>query len=70
VRRSEEDSSPSGTKTEKTSSHFEADPDGRAGIRILGISKNFGGKWAVKDMQLNVYENQITALLGKTKISQ
>jgi len=45
--------------------HFQAEPHGKAGIRITGLSKRFADKWAVKDMQLNMYENQITALLGK-----
>jgi ATP-binding cassette subfamily A (ABC1) protein 3 len=43
---------------------FQAEPDGKAGVQIVGLSKNFSDKWAVQDMHLNMYENQITALLG------
>jgi ABC-type multidrug transport system fused ATPase/permease subunit len=38
--------------------------DGK-GIAICGLRKQFGEKTAVDDLYLNMYTNQITALLGK-----
>ena len=44
---------------------FEAEPkNGRAGVVIMGLTKHFGEKIAVNNMHLNMYEGQITALLG------
>jgi ATP-binding cassette subfamily A (ABC1) protein 3 len=36
----------------------------RIGIKIRNLSKKFGNKVAVKNLSLNLYENQITVLLG------
>ena len=48
--------------------HFEADPQGRAGIQLNQLTKVFHGvggrKVAVDHLSLNVYEGQITVLLG------
>ncbi|CAG7726830.1 unnamed protein product, partial [Allacma fusca] len=38
--------------------------NGKAGIKIQGLSKVFGKQAAVKSLTINMYENQITALLG------
>lgn len=44
---------------------FEEEPENlRAGIRIVNISKKFGHKFAVDKLCINMYENQITVLLG------
>ncbi|XP_044745815.1 phospholipid-transporting ATPase ABCA3-like [Coccinella septempunctata] len=44
---------------------FDDDPtDLRAGISIRGLAKNFGSNEAVRDISLNMYEDQITVLLG------
>lgn len=43
---------------------LEAEPNAYAGVRIQGLTKNFGKKMAVKNLHLNMYEDQITALLG------
>ena len=44
---------------------FEAEPDGVAGVQIKGLTKDFHtGKLAVNNLTLNMYQNQITALLG------
>jgi ABC-type polysaccharide/polyol phosphate transport system ATPase subunit len=44
---------------------FEADPTGlNAGISIRNLRKVFGEKVAVAGTSLNLYEGQITALLG------
>ncbi|XP_022089306.1 ATP-binding cassette sub-family A member 3-like [Acanthaster planci] len=47
-------------------SFFEPDPKGlHAGVKIQGLTKIFGkDKVAVKQLTLNMYEGQITALLG------
>lgn len=36
----------------------------KAGIRISNLSKSFGSKTAVNKLNLNIYEDQITVLLG------
>ncbi|CAG9810455.1 unnamed protein product [Chironomus riparius] len=36
----------------------------RVGIQIRNLSKTFGTKFAVKNLSLNLFENQITVLLG------
>ena len=45
---------------------FEKEPSSiKCGIRILGLSKTFDNKkYVVKDLKLNAYHGQITALLG------
>jgi ATP-binding cassette, subfamily A (ABC1), member 3 len=45
---------------------MEADPEGKtAGIRIKGLTKSFAkNKYAVKNLHLNMFEDQITVLLG------
>jgi len=44
---------------------FEEEPlSMRAGIRISNLSKSFDNKLAVDKMNLNMYEGQITVLLG------
>ncbi|EGD73013.1 ATP-binding cassette [Salpingoeca rosetta] len=45
--------------------NFEAEPEGlHAGVRIQDLRKVFGTKVAVAGTRLNMYEGQITALLG------
>lgn len=46
--------------------YFEKEPTGlKSGIKIIGLSKTFDKrKYAVKDLHLNAYRGQITALLG------
>ena len=39
-------------------------PDAKAGIRIKGLTKRFKKKVAVNNLSFEMYENQITALLG------
>ena len=49
-----------------TSENFEDDPPCiKVGIQISNLSKSFGTKFAVKNLNLNMYEGQITILLGK-----
>lgn len=44
---------------------FEKEPTNlHAGIKIKNLRKTFGTKTAVRDMSLNMYEDQITVLLG------
>lgn len=44
---------------------FEEEPTSlNVGIRINDLSKKFGSKWVVNKLCLNIYEDQITALLG------
>ena len=44
---------------------FEPPPaNAKAGIKIQGLTKRFGNKTAVKGLSLDMYENQITSLLG------
>ncbi len=50
---------------EKSPELFESEPKGgKAGIRIQNLTKTFGKKNAVDHLSLNMFENQITALLG------
>jgi len=51
-------------RVDQNATLFQAEPNEKAGVQIQGLSKNFGDKWAVQSMNLNMYENQITALLG------
>lgn len=45
--------------------NFEEEPnDVKIGIQISNLSKMFGTKLAVKKLNLNMYEDQITVLLG------
>ncbi|KAM5130483.1 phospholipid-transporting ATPase ABCA3-like [Callospermophilus lateralis] len=47
------------------SNNFEAEPINLvAGIQMKHLHKEFSGKAAVKDLSLNVYEGQVTILLG------
>uniref|UniRef100_A0A8D2E3X4 ABC transporter domain-containing protein n=1 Tax=Sciurus vulgaris TaxID=55149 RepID=A0A8D2E3X4_SCIVU len=47
------------------STYFEAEPINLvAGIQIKHLHKEFNGKAAVNDLSLNVYEGQVTILLG------
>lgn len=44
---------------------FEEEPSNlNVGIRINDMSKKYGSKWVVNKLCLNIYEDQITALLG------
>lgn len=48
-----------------TNANFEPDPRNlEAGIRIVNISKRFGKATAVNQLSLNMYQDQITVLLG------
>lgn len=49
----------------KSNSNYESEPiDKYAGIKIRGLRKTYGKKVAVNDLNLNIYEDQITVLLG------
>ncbi|XP_013411172.1 ATP-binding cassette sub-family A member 3 isoform X2 [Lingula anatina] len=53
------------TGAQNHSEYFEKDPSGlHAGIRIMNLRKEFHKKVAVAGTSLNMYEGQITALLG------
>ncbi|XP_072399805.1 phospholipid-transporting ATPase ABCA3-like isoform X2 [Diabrotica undecimpunctata] len=43
---------------------FETEPNLRPGIQIFNLKKDFGKKTAVRNLSLNMFENQITVLLG------
>jgi hypothetical protein len=44
---------------------FEEEPENlRAGVRIVNLSKKFGNKFVVDKLCLNMFEDQITVLLG------
>lgn len=48
-----------------SNANFEPDPKNmEAGIRIVNISKRFGKATAVNQLSLNMYQDQITVLLG------
>lgn len=50
---------------QKANSNFEAEPVGKkAGIQVRGLRKVYDKKTAVKNLNLNMYEDQITVLLG------
>jgi ATP-binding cassette subfamily A (ABC1) protein 3 len=53
-------------ETKSNAEYFEKEPTGlKSGIKITGLSKTFDKrKYAVKDLNLNAYRGQITALLG------
>ncbi|XP_059161433.1 phospholipid-transporting ATPase ABCA1-like [Physella acuta] len=44
--------------------YFEKEPDKNIGIRIVNLRKEFGNKVSVADVNLNIFEGQITVLLG------
>lgn len=49
----------------KSNSNFETEPVGKnAGIQVRGLRKVYDKKVAVKNLNLNMYEDQITVLLG------
>jgi len=44
---------------------IEADPEGKkAGVQIRGLSKTFGKREAVKPLSFDIFEDQITVLMG------
>lgn len=43
---------------------YEDEPSLKAGVRISNLSKVFNSKAAVKNLNLNIFEDQITVLLG------
>jgi ATP-binding cassette subfamily A (ABC1) protein 3 len=49
---------------QKKPQNFEKEPSGRAGVQIQGLTKIFGDKMAVNNLYLNMFDNQIMALLG------
>ncbi|XP_057661740.1 phospholipid-transporting ATPase ABCA3-like [Diorhabda carinulata] len=50
---------------ENFSEFIEEEPKNlNVGIKIFNLRKTFGKKTAVRDLSLNIYENQITVLLG------
>ncbi|OXA38045.1 ATP-binding cassette sub-family A member 3 [Folsomia candida] len=49
---------------QKYPQNFEKEPNGKAGVQIKGLTKVFGPKTAVNNLYLNMFDNQITALLG------
>lgn len=49
----------------KNNPNFETEPAGKtAGIQVRGLRKVYGKKVAVNNLNLNMYEDQITVLLG------
>jgi ATP-binding cassette subfamily A (ABC1) protein 3 len=49
----------------QTNPNYENEPvDKNAGIKIRGLRKVYGNKVAVNNLHLNIYENEITVLLG------
>lgn len=49
----------------QANANFENEPkDKKIGIKIKNLYKKFGSKYAVNGLSLNMYEDQITALLG------
>ncbi|KAH9509936.1 ATP-binding cassette sub- A member 3 [Bulinus truncatus] len=54
-----------GKTVELDSKFFEKEPENlNAGVKIVNLRKEFGDKISVKDLCLNMYEGQITVLLG------
>ncbi|XP_076264015.1 ATP binding cassette subfamily A member 3 isoform X2 [Rhynchophorus ferrugineus] len=47
-----------------SSEFFESEPNLNVGIQIKNLRKVFGNKAAVRNLSLNMYEDQITVLLG------
>ncbi|XP_064420092.1 glucosylceramide transporter ABCA12 [Latimeria chalumnae] len=55
----------SGHSKTKVSPHLEPEPsDLTAGVSFFGVTKTYGSKAAVKDLNLNFYEGHVTTLLG------
>jgi ATP-binding cassette subfamily A (ABC1) protein 3 len=54
------------TEIKSNAEYFEKEPTGlKTGVKIIGLSKTFDKrKYVVKDLHLNAYRGQITALLG------
>lgn len=53
-------------EVQKCTENFEEEPDEiTVGIQICNLSKQFGTKMAVNRLNLNMYQGQITALLGQ-----
>lgn len=51
--------------TTKNEEFFEAEPENlKAGIKVQNLRKVFNQKVAVNSLSLNMFENQITVLLG------
>jgi len=49
----------------RNSAAFEAEPDDKkVGLQIRNIKKKFGKKLVVKDLSINMFEDEITVLLG------
>lgn len=49
----------------KNNSNFESEPNGKiAGIQVRGLKKVYDKKTAVKNLHLNMFQDQITVLLG------
>lgn len=54
-----------GLELPNQSEFFEPEPKGlKVGIKINNLKKVFGTKTAVRNLSLNMYEDQITVLLG------
>ena len=54
------------TERKLSNPDYEEEPDNlRAGVRIVNLSKKFDEKYAVDKLCLNLYENQISVLLGE-----
>ncbi|XP_044750000.1 phospholipid-transporting ATPase ABCA1-like isoform X2 [Coccinella septempunctata] len=63
--REEVSSSTTGRQSTMKGEFFEEEPlNLRAGIKIENLCKTFGANDAVKDLSMNLYEDQITVLLG------
>uniref|UniRef100_A0A182WCA7 ABC transporter domain-containing protein n=1 Tax=Anopheles minimus TaxID=112268 RepID=A0A182WCA7_9DIPT len=60
-----EDGSGSDRQKMESSVYFEQEPNiERAGVRIVNLRKAYGKKVAVDELNLNMYDGQITVLLG------
>ena len=60
-----------GSETSHTNANFENEPmDKKIGVKIKGLHKRFGNKNAVNGLNLNMYEDQITVLLGNFYLSE
>ncbi|XP_067637687.1 phospholipid-transporting ATPase ABCA3 isoform X2 [Eurosta solidaginis] len=54
-----------GTIERKVPDAFEAEPVGKhVGLQVKNLKKRFGEKYAVKGLSVNLYEDEITVLLG------
>lgn len=54
------------SEANEAATNFEDEPQlQRIGVQVKNLAKTFGKKVACKNLSLNIYENQITVLLGE-----